>query len=173
MYSNDASNIRLIKVEKSQADARLVMEWRNNPQTLQMFYHQEPKIWPDFFVEFLDNYFETPSYLFPLFAEANGEKVAFLKFGLIDDNSNSITTDISINIAPAYRGKGLAAPIIDSASKLLKKSGVSQIVAEIRRINIPSIKSFQRAGFTIIETTSKLIPDTQETAEIVRLCKKL
>ena len=31
--------------------AKQVMEWRNDPITLSMFYHREPKIWSDFWIE--------------------------------------------------------------------------------------------------------------------------
>ena len=44
-----------------EAHARLVIAWRNDPHTLEMFYHHEPKVWDKFYLEFRDDYFVDPN----------------------------------------------------------------------------------------------------------------
>lgn len=175
MFKHSSQEILLIEVPKNKNSAKLIMQWRNDPLTLEMFYHREPKVWPDFWTEFQSSYFEVPNSLTPLFATFNGEKVAFLRFGMLasQENAQDLSCDISINLAPKFRGQGLAVPILEATSTVLKNNGISQIIAEIRSNNFRSISSFEKAGYTELEKTTKLIVDTQEIVEISVLVKQL
>ncbi|MCX6494701.1 MAG: GNAT family N-acetyltransferase [Actinobacteria bacterium] len=156
-------------VARDEEAAKLIMSWRNDPGTLAMFYHRDPKVWPDFWSEFRDTYFDGPFGLMPLFACIDGKRVAFLKFGKADNPAlPENTCDISINVSPTDRGRGLAAPILMGAQKHVAGMGVSGILAEVRRENVASAKSFLRAGFQELDPEEKTILDTGETASIRR-----
>jgi RimJ/RimL family protein N-acetyltransferase len=156
-------------VTRDEEAAKLIMSWRNDPGTLAMFYHRDPKVWPDFWDEFHDTYFNAPFGLMPLFACVDGKRVAFLKFGMADNPAlPENTCDISINISPSDRGRGFAAPILLGVQRHVAGTGVSGIFAEVRRENMASAKSFLRAGFQELDTEEKMIVDTGEIASIRR-----
>jgi RimJ/RimL family protein N-acetyltransferase len=55
---------------------------------------------------------------------------------------------IGITVAPSFRGKGLASRLLKkSCDKFISTTHRNKIYAYIKNDNIPSIKSFERAGF--------------------------
>src|SRR5258707_1999075 len=87
--------------------ARLIMDWRNDPVTLSMSYHREPKVWESFWLEYQSSYLgERPG---PVFLVDKGERVGFLRFRSVPHPTGLLgkVVDISINLAPDRRGKGL------------------------------------------------------------------
>ncbi|MCL6472861.1 MAG: GNAT family N-acetyltransferase [Firmicutes bacterium] len=59
--------------------------------------------------------------------------------------------EISFSVAKDYRGKGLAARIIINAIEFAKSCfPVNCIVAKVKKDNLASIKSLERAGFNLI-----------------------
>ena len=91
-------------VQKCEDHARLIMGWRNDPETLRQSFHTEPKVWEEFYPEFLEEYFCFPD-LPPLFALMGGERVAFLRFRPVahPEDLNRRCCDISINVIPEKR----------------------------------------------------------------------
>ena len=81
--------------------------------------------------------------------------IGIISFELI--NSNKIYYEVSINISPLMRGKGLGQSLLDYATKSfycdVKKC--NRIYAEVKTDNIPSINLFNSAGYryTPYETT--------------------
>ncbi len=73
------NEIRFECVRPCEEDARLVVQWRNDPETLRYSFHQEPKLWDDFYPEFIRDYFSHPL-LPPLFILQNGDRVGFILF---------------------------------------------------------------------------------------------
>ena len=175
MSENIETKFSLVEAEQTEDSALIVMQWRNDPETLEMFYHHEPKIWPDFHQEYIHTYFEGPLELVPLFGTIQGVKVAFLRFGNIDPVAgwNQPACDISINIAPEHRGKGYGALAITEACKLLSAKGIGSIHAEVRIRNISSAKSFEKAGFKNLGSEIITIPHSGEVAEIYKFAINL
>jgi len=153
--------------------ARLVMRWRNDPITLEMFYHRSPKEWDSFWSEFLDTYFT--DVICPLFVTFGGNRVGFLKFSEVHDAAcgEGLCVDISINIAPEYRGKGIGALTLLSLCDYLEERGVKSILSEVRVQNVASQRAFSTAGYVCLGETVKYIHDTGEMARIVRFLRKL
>ncbi len=150
-------------------DAKLVMTWRNDPGTLQMFYHREPKVWESFFREFLDSYFNDPN-LPPVFALDNGKRVAFLRFLPVPSLYGRLRAacDISINVDPALRNRGIGSAVIEASKSFLRDRGVDDLYAEVRVENEGSRKAFIKAGFAPLGECEKLIEDTGEKCRICR-----
>ncbi|MEG3637832.1 GNAT family N-acetyltransferase [Magnetococcus sp. PR-3] len=156
-----------------QEHARQVMDWRNDPVTLTMFYHREPKVWEQFWPEYRDTYFNEA--VRPLFALYQGRRVAFVRFCHAPHPQDLAgpCVDISINIDPKQRGRGLATPILQAASTHLRRQGIDAVVAEVRQENSASSRAFAKAGYHPLGATVKTIADTAEQAKIERYVHEL
>lgn len=160
-------------VNKSEEHARLIMAWCNDPVTLKMSFHQKPKEWPAFYREILEAYFLIPD-LPPLFALYRGERIAFLRFKREKD-PKSISRkccNVSINIAPAFRGKKFGKSILAEVKNFARNQNYDSVLAECRSENIASQKAFMKAGFEAIGSIQKKI-DTGEFIPVVQLLAKV
>ncbi len=137
--------INIISVEKNNNNGKLIMLWRNDPITRENSFDTDPKIWNSFKNEFYNNYFNN----IPLFALLDNEKIAFISF-IYTDKLN--TLEIGINIAPEYRGKGLAYDILKCSINYIKEydKNIRYIVARIKDFNVSSIKLFTKNNFHYI-----------------------
>jgi RimJ/RimL family protein N-acetyltransferase len=72
------------------------------------------------------------------------DKVGSIRF---EDKGEAVKVNVMLN--PDFLGKGLGSKIIKlGTEKFIKqRHGDKQIIAEIKRDNIASIKAFQKAGF--------------------------
>lgn len=62
---------------------------------------------------------------------------------------------ISLSIDSQYRGKGLSAPVILAALEYAKRNfPLENVIARILCENTPSIKAFEKAGFSFNRNTS-------------------
>ena len=160
--------IEFENVKKCEADAKLIMDWRNNPTTLKMFYHSELKQWDTFYTEFCETYFVDED-LPPVFAIDQGQRVGFLRFNpYCEELLQGRGTDIDINIDPDQRGKGYGAAIIKAATQRQRHKGYDWIIAEIKQINDASVNAFQKAGYRHLDSFDKTIEDTGEVVAIHR-----
>lgn len=155
--------LTLIPCRPHEDDARRVMEWRNDPLTLSMFYHRDPKRWATFWPEFRDTYFRHDA-LPPLFAVHDGRPVAFLRFLPLDERPGWV--DVSINVAPHERGNGFGISSLLAGLEWLRGAGILGVVAEVRVENVGSCRAFLGAGFQLLGETDKLIEDTGEVCRI-------
>ena len=141
--------VQLLLAEPTDDDALLVMRWRNDPTTLAASFHQEPKVWPAFQAEFA-RYFDAS--IPPLFGADDGERLAFVRFRDVVKPALGprLVVDISINVAPEARGRGVGTRIIALASaRALEQADA--VLAEIRPGNAASVKAFLAAGYSRIE----------------------
>jgi sialic acid synthase SpsE/RimJ/RimL family protein N-acetyltransferase len=150
------------------SDARCVMDWRNDPDTLRDSFHSTPKRWPDFLGEFCAEYCDDPRFP-PLFGLADGRRVGFLRLRHCPDprNRNRLTVEIGINIAPAERGRGLGGRLIAAGVQFAKDRGAEVVLAEIKPDNLRSIRAFEAAGFVRLDRIEKQV-DAQIRCEVLR-----
>ena len=164
-----------IEICSAQEDCgRLIMDWRNDPETLKASFHRKPKVWEAFWPEFTGSYFEDPA-LPPLFVLADGERAGFLKFETMAHPRDLRGTVIGLSIvmAPSFRGRGLGTKALQAALFYLQQRGVDSAVAEIRRENTASVRIFEKAGFEKIEDVVKHVVDTGENALISHFAYEL
>jgi RimJ/RimL family protein N-acetyltransferase len=168
-------NITFERCDPIMEHARQVMNWRNDPTSLSMFYHSEPKRWETFWPEFQDTYFQDLNCPPPVFVLVDGNRVGFLRFQRLDHlhDIDGVTVDISINIAPEERGKGLASHVLRATLDHLAAQHINNVYAEVRAENIASKKAFIAAQFTEIGEKLKHIADTGETCKIIQFIAKL
>jgi sialic acid synthase SpsE/RimJ/RimL family protein N-acetyltransferase len=151
-----------------EADARCVMSWRNDPDTLRESFHSTPKVWPQFHREWLTEYCNDPR-LPPLFGVVEGRRIGFVRLRHCPDpkGRNRSTVEMGINIAPAERGRGFGEPLIRAAVEFAKGRGAELVLAEIKPSNARSVRVFERAGFAFVDQIQKRI-DSDHLCEIVR-----
>ena len=146
--------IKIIPVKKTDKNAKIIMTWRNNIDTRNNSLNTNLKVWDTFKLEFYNNYFKN----IPLFAISDNTKIAFVSFikhiSINNEGPDQIyriddTYKIGINIDPLYRGKGLSSKIIQLSICYIKKNypNIKKIIAEIKKSNISSIKTFVKSGF--------------------------
>lgn len=63
------------------------------------------------------------------------------------DGLRGTSTEISLSLAPAARGQGLASDVLRAAESAAKERGVNMLQATIRKTNERSVSAFKRAGY--------------------------
>ena len=73
------------------------------------------------------------------------------QIGQVRFNIKSDYSVIGISISREYRGKGFAAKTLNQAAEIYFKEKKQPIYAYIKKPNLPSIKSFKKAGFSFLK----------------------
>lgn len=140
--------------------ARRVMDWRNHPATLQASFDQKPKVWESFREEFRSHYFTLPQ-LPPLFALLEGRPVGFIRFRPYRDPQATFSRrlcELSINLAPEERGKGLGTQVLMAVEPFVRSQGYEGIIAEIKCEHRASRQCFEKAGYELLGPADKELP---------------
>lgn len=132
-------------------DALDILTWRNDPTTRAMskngaVVEAAPHLaW--FAKAILD-----PGRLL-LIGEAEGSKVGMVRFDLTGEGWLA-----NINIAPDRRGQGLGREFLfESIAFLQLEKGAAKILAEVNADNLPSLRIFEKCGFSIDGRTGRLL----------------
>lgn len=143
-------------VQPLEAHGRLVMQWRNDPQTLAQSFDSRPKEWESFYPEFCSDYFVRGG-MPALFAWHSGQRVAFLRFRPFSSPvaQTRRACEISINVAPEARGKGLGSAILKAVQARVADQGYDDLMAEIKADNPASHQAFTKAGFIKLKDYKK------------------
>lgn len=115
-------------------DAKLLMDWRNDPETCRASVSQDPVEWNGH-VGWLTRRLErTDPQLFV--AEIEGTPAATYR---IDDGQLSYT------VAPTFRRQGIASHLL---KQIRERHGA--LTAEVKPHNVASIKVAERAGHSVV-----------------------
>lgn len=168
MINSDEFSLECVRPIESHA--RLIMLWRNDPDTLAASFHSRPKIWESFYPEFISTYFTIPQ-LTPLFILHNSKRIAFVRFRAVNHpiNPTEKCCELSLNVSPDKRGQGLGPKILKVCVDWAQRQGFPAIVADIRQFNQRSIKTFESAGFLKIASGSKQDEETLEEIPFIKL----
>lgn len=161
-------------VRPIESHARQIMEWRNDPLTLRMSYHSQPKVWEQFYPEFTQNYFSLPD-LPPYFILDEGRRVGFVRFSLVNHPNrlpHRRCCEVSINVAPDQRGKGIAVRALLQLKPWAARQGYDDIYAEVKKENVASQEAFHKAGYAELQGGIKRL-ETGESFEIKRYLAQL
>lgn len=166
--------IRFEIVLANEAHARLIMLWRNDPQTLAMSFHTQPKKWDSFYPEFLEDYFAFPDFP-PVFASHEGKRVAFLRFKPCPSplGVGRHCCEVSINVAPEFRNKGIGSLVLKAVNQWAAQQGIDDLYAEIKPENQSSQKAFLHAGYRQIAPSVKILTIAGEKVPIERFLLSL
>lgn len=129
-------NIRLAGKD----DIKKVFELSNDSLVRQNSVHTKPIAWDDHVKWFL-NRIENKNNPFYIIEDKNKNFIGQVR---LDVQNEPV---ISVSIAKDFRGKNLASCIIKACSV---KSGFKTVFAYIKKTNTPSVKSFEKAGYTYL-----------------------
>jgi RimJ/RimL family protein N-acetyltransferase len=130
-------------------DSSDLFAWRNDPQTREASIRQAPISW-DEHREWFGQSLANPSRLIFVadIGEGDGpaEPAGVCRF---DTLGPSGTAEVSVNLNPSFRGRGLATPILKSAidEYFRERGGPTDLLARIRPSNVASVRAFGAAGF--------------------------
>ena len=124
-------------------DARVVFAWANDPGSREASFTtttiawDEHRAWFEAQLERRDRN--------PLLATLDAKPVAFVRLDARPGAPDECT--ISINVAPAARGRGLGVASLKAATRQAARLGFARIHALIRPENAASRRAFARAGY--------------------------
>ena len=130
-------------------DSEIIWKWRNDEQTRLMSFSSDLIPWEshsEWYKKALNNS-NRVIYIYEL-----GNPVAVVRFDIEDK-----IAEISINVSPKHRGKGVGTMAIRESLPCIKECGVDLVIAKIKTINEPSIKCFTKVGFCLIEQNDNKI----------------
>ncbi|KIL99154.1 N-Acetylneuraminate cytidylyltransferase [Paramagnetospirillum magnetotacticum MS-1] len=123
-------------------DAPDLLVWRNDPDTIASSLTGKGVAPADHFA-WIARVLASPDYIL-LMAEQAGEKLGMVRFDRDDEGE----WEVSINLNPAARGRGLAACVLAGAiAAAFPGQGRPTLVAWVKRSNPASWRIFQRCGF--------------------------
>jgi spore coat polysaccharide biosynthesis predicted glycosyltransferase SpsG/RimJ/RimL family protein N-acetyltransferase len=147
----------------SASDSPPIWQWRNDPVTRAASATTEEVAWEDHVSWFERVLASSSRHL--LVGEVARERVGIVRFDLLDDEEwkNLVGEfselshgeepptrfEVSINLAPASRGRGYAAPLLQAGAEWLANTVAEPflVVARIRVSNTASRRSFARADY--------------------------
>jgi len=125
------------------ADARLLFEWVNDPETRAQSFSSAPIAW-ETHRAWVDRLLADPARRLYIIMAPGEEPVGQARF----EPGEGGETVISISLAPAWRGRGLAAPAIRLATERARRDlGFELVQAYIRTGNSASRRAFASAGY--------------------------
>ena len=135
--------------------SEMIWQWRNDPETLKMSFEErkiplsEHKEW--YKLALLDKRVTI------FIAEENNNTVGVIRFDENPDDKKQY--DISINICPKERGKGIGKILLIEGIKKLKylKNESRIIIASVKKLNQKSRSLFKTCGFMKFSESDQII----------------
>ncbi|WP_369274174.1 GNAT family N-acetyltransferase [Streptomyces sp. R11] len=78
---------------------------------------------------------------------------------------NARLTIRDIEVAPAWRGKGIGRTLMNHAFGFARECGAGHVWLEVSNINAPAIRAYLRMGFTFCGLDISLYDDTESAGE--------
>lgn len=143
--------LRLATIE----DAQFLYDLRNEKSNRIMFHDTSTVKWEDH-VHWLADKLSQTDFVIYIALNEEGDKIGQFR---IDAKG-----EVSVSLADKFKGGGLGVEIIQIGSENFRKRAPVELIADVKIENIPSLKSFQKAGYRIKE---KFTVDNQEYCRLV------
>jgi RimJ/RimL family protein N-acetyltransferase len=122
-------------------DCAIIFEWANDPVTRRNSFAPDPISW-DIHRDWFRKLLADRNRLLYV-ALASRERIGQIRF----DRCGQREAEVSVALAPAWRGRGLAAPVIQLGSEEAARAGFEVLYAYIKPDNEASRRAFLRAGY--------------------------
>jgi RimJ/RimL family protein N-acetyltransferase len=143
----DSGPSGLVARRAETADSRTLFDWRNDPHTRASSVSQERIPWDEHSAWF-DRVLDDDSKRWLYIVELDGVPLGMCRF---DAGTETSDVEVSINLAPTHRGKGLARSVLATGIEEFAREGVGQrLSARIRRTNVASARVFASLGFALV-----------------------
>lgn len=135
-----SARIRLIPVKED--DCRDIWIWRNHPAARRNFFNNRKISWQEHKKWFHSLIKDSRPYIF--IARKGSQKIGVIRF---EDKRGKMT--VSVNLNPKFIFRGFGAKIIRMGSRMIlkKERTAKQIIAKIKKNNLPSQRVFSKAGY--------------------------
>ena len=90
-----------------------------------------------------------------LVAKANSDIAGFIISQVEIENDTLYGHIITINVAPAYRRRGIASKMLKETEEILKAKGITECHLEVREDNSAALKLYQNSGYQKISRLEK------------------
>ena len=135
-------------------DVKEIFEWRNDKLAIKMSLGANQIKW-DTHIEWFQKVISSKKHCFLMcMHKKNKKNIGCVRFDIVSNKAN-----ISINLSPSMRGKGLAKECLIASLLFFNKkfNKILTINAKVKSKNIASIKTFNKAGFDIIKKTKETL----------------
>lgn len=136
-------------------DAKKIFEWRNDLDSIAMSLSSKIIDWKTH-EKWYDLALNDQNTLITI---CESKSLPFQEIGMVRFNFTPIKKNatVSINLNPEARGNSLGHYCLKASISYAKKTkkNLSRIIADIKKENIASIKTFEKAGFDFLEIPSK------------------
>jgi ribosomal-protein-alanine N-acetyltransferase len=82
-----------------------------------------------------------------LVAKANSDIAGFIISQVEIENDTLYGHIITINVAPAYRRRGIASKMLKETEEILKAKGITECHLEVREDNSAALKLYENSGY--------------------------
>ena len=135
-------------------DVKEIFEWRNDKLAVEMSLNENQIKWSThkkWFEKILNS---QKHCLLICIHKKDKIKVGYVRFDIISNEAN-----ISINLSPVMRGKGLAKECLIKSMLFFNKkfNKILTVNAKVKPKNLASIRVFDKAGFHITEKTKDIL----------------
>lgn len=152
----------------TEQDSEDLFAWRNDPVTRAASVSIDPVSWAEHSDWFAASLANRARWLFIVMLSDAGEPDAKIGMCRFDVQPDGASAEVSINLNPDFRGRGLAGEVLRMAIQEFRR-GVSPelaLTATIRPANQASISVFERAGFRLTSTDGQFGYYTLGTAPV-------
>ena len=142
-YQSESLMSNIINLTKAGiTDINDIFKWRNHPDIRKNLFNQEMLSWDEHEKWFMARLNDPDATVY--MAYRRKEKIGTIRF---EANESAIKTSVMLN--PLFLSKGLGSQVIKMGVKrfIMEKNPDMQIIAEIKKDNVASVKAFEEAGF--------------------------
>lgn len=138
-------------------DCRVIWEWWNDPVTRKMMKKNDFVPWDEHCLWFEKVLKDKDRIL--CVGLMDEQKIGNVRFDLQADD----VYEVSINLNPLFRGKGYSPRMLkESIGFLMNIRSVNKLYATLKKINVPSEKTFAKVGFVFMENPKHYYPGMEE-----------
>lgn len=129
----------------TQNDSIDIWNWRNDPHSRSMFINSNLVSWDEHSLWF-NRLLSNPAHIVYIGSTKENEKVGVCRF---DIGPSGDIAEVSINLNPAMRGKGLSQVFLKAATSIFWDNKKINLTAKIKKENAASLKCFEKSGFVV------------------------
>ncbi len=123
-------------------DCAFVFKTRNSSSSVKNSLSSNPISWEQHSLWF-ENAIKNKNIIFYIFSVENSAEKDLVGYFRVDESSK-----VSVALDENYIGEGLGSKVIEMGSvEAVKNKSSSHLLAEIKKTNMASIKSFEKAGY--------------------------